>query len=44
MKSRSTAEGLETAGGPPEEFGEIIRRDVQKWRKVVKDARIKREG
>jgi len=43
-KHRSRAEGLETAGGPPEEFGEIIRRDVQKWRKVVKEANIKREG
>ncbi len=44
MKSRSRAEGLETAGGSPEEFAEIIRRDVGKWRKVVKDAKIKREG
>jgi len=43
-RNRSRAEGLETAGGPPEEFGEIIRRDVQKWRKVVKEANIKRDG
>jgi tripartite-type tricarboxylate transporter receptor subunit TctC len=43
-RNRSRAEGLETAGGPPEEFGEIIRRDVQKWRNVVKEAKIKREG
>ena len=44
MKSRSRAEGLDSAGGPPEEFGEIIRRDVQKWRNVVKEAKIGREG
>ena len=44
MKSRTKSEGLETAGGPPEEFGEIIRRDVEKWRKVIKEANIPREG
>ena len=44
MKSRSRAEGLESAGGPPEEFGKIIQRDVEKWRKVVKEAKIKRES
>jgi tripartite-type tricarboxylate transporter receptor subunit TctC len=43
MKNRTRAEGLETAGGPPEEFGDLIRRDVEKWRKVVKAAKIKRE-
>jgi tripartite-type tricarboxylate transporter receptor subunit TctC len=44
MKVRSKAEGLDSAGGPPEEFGETIRRDVEKWRRVIKDAKIKREG
>jgi len=43
MKNRARAEGLESAGGPPEEFGDLIRRDVEKWRKVVKAAKIKRE-
>ena len=43
MKSRTKAEGLESAGGPPEEFGETIRRDVEKWRKVIKDAKLQRE-
>lgn len=33
-------EGLELAGGPPEEFLERIRNDVQKWKKVVKEANI----
>ena len=43
MKNRTRAEGLETAGGPPEEFGDLIRRDIEKWRKVVSAAKIKRE-
>jgi tripartite-type tricarboxylate transporter receptor subunit TctC len=43
LKNRARAEGLESAAGPPEEFGELIRRDVEKWRKVVKAARIQRE-
>jgi tripartite-type tricarboxylate transporter receptor subunit TctC len=33
-------EGMEAAGGPPEEFRERIRRDVEKWKKVVKEAKI----
>ncbi len=43
MKVRTRAEGLDAAGGPPEEFGELIRRDIEKWRKVVKAAKINRE-
>jgi tripartite-type tricarboxylate transporter receptor subunit TctC len=43
MKLRTAAEGLESAAGPPQQFQEIIRRDVEKWRKVVKQAKIKRE-
>jgi len=33
-------QGLERAGGPPEEFAERLRVDVAKWKKVVKEARI----
>ena len=44
MKSRTKAEGLDTAGGPPQELGAIIRRDVEKWRRVINEAKIKREG
>ena len=43
VRNRSRAEGLETAGGPPPEFADIVRRDVEKWRMVVKAAKIKRE-
>ncbi|MSP97945.1 MAG: tripartite tricarboxylate transporter substrate binding protein [Betaproteobacteria bacterium] len=44
MKNRTRGEGLETAGGSPEELGEIIRRDVEKWRRVIREAKISREG
>ncbi|MGH8702932.1 MAG: tripartite tricarboxylate transporter substrate binding protein, partial [Burkholderiales bacterium] len=44
MKRQLQAEGLEPGGGPPEELLKIIRRDVEKWRKVVKEANIPREG
>ncbi len=44
MKNRTRGEGLEIAGGPPEELGEIIRRDVEKWRRVIREAKISSEG
>jgi tripartite-type tricarboxylate transporter receptor subunit TctC len=44
MKARMKAEGLDVAAGPPQEFGEVLRRDIQKWRRVMKEAKIKREG
>ena len=40
MKNRMTLEAIEAAGGPPEEFLNVIRRDVEKWTKVVKAAGI----
>ena len=43
MKARLRAEGLEYAAGTPEAFGEVIRRDIHKWRAVIKQAQIKRE-
>jgi len=33
-------QGLEPAGGPPEEYRDRIRSDVEKWKKVVKEAHI----
>lgn len=42
MKSRMAGEGLEPAGGPPEQFLNVIRRDVAKWIKVVSEAKIQR--
>jgi len=43
MRTRLRSEGLDAAGGPPEEFGSLIKRDVEKWRKVIAQAKIKRE-
>jgi tripartite-type tricarboxylate transporter receptor subunit TctC len=40
MQKWLAGEGLEPAGGPPEEFGDRIRSDVEKWKKVVKEANI----
>ncbi len=44
MKKWMAQEGLQPAGGPPEEFLNRIRSDVEKWKKVVKEAGIKRAG
>ena len=40
MKGRLAGEGLDPAGGPPEEFHRIIKRDVEKWKRVVKEMKI----
>lgn len=40
VKERMAGEGVELAGGSPERFREVLKRDVPKWRKVVKDGRI----
>jgi tripartite-type tricarboxylate transporter receptor subunit TctC len=42
MKKQLAAEGLEPAGGPPEQFLHRIRSDVEKWTKVVREAGIPR--
>jgi len=41
MKKRLAGDGVEPAGGPPEQFINAIRRDVEKWKKVVKAANIR---
>ena len=40
-QSRMRAEGLEPGGGPPEAFQKIIRTDIEKWRRVIREAKIK---
>ena len=35
MQRRIIATGGEAAGGTADEFAELIRRDIEKWRKVV---------
>jgi len=44
MQRRLRVEGLEPAGGPPSEMHEIVKRDVNKWREVMKKANIKQGG
>jgi tripartite-type tricarboxylate transporter receptor subunit TctC len=41
MKRQIQSEGLTAGGGGPDELYKIIRRDVEKWRRVVKEARIR---
>jgi tripartite-type tricarboxylate transporter receptor subunit TctC len=43
LKNRTRSEGLELAGGPPEEFGAVLKRDIEKWRRVIREAGIKAE-
>lgn len=43
VRERLTALGTEIAGGTPEALGEIVRREVAKWTKVVKDSNLKFE-
>jgi len=40
MQERMASEGLERTGGSPEAFRAVIKRDVEKWKKVVKQAKI----
>jgi len=44
MKERMAGEGLAPVGGAPEHFLKVIQRDVEKWRKVVKDAKVSVSG
>ncbi len=41
VKERMAGDGMEPAGGSPERFREVLKRDVAKWQKVVKTAGIK---
>ena len=43
LTQRFAAVGLEPAGNTPEEFAEMIRSEIVKWRKVVEAAKIRVE-
>jgi len=43
IRERFSGDGAETVGSTPEEFAAVIRADLSKWSKVIKDAGIKRE-
>ena len=40
MQERMAGEGIDPLGGPPERFSAAIKRDVEKWQKVVKQAKL----
>ncbi|MBI4191005.1 MAG: tripartite tricarboxylate transporter substrate binding protein [Betaproteobacteria bacterium] len=41
MKQRLASEGFDIADSPPEVFQAVVKRDVAKWTKVVKEAKVK---
>jgi len=41
MTKQMRSEGMETAGGPPEQFFNVLKPTVERWRRVVKEANIK---
>src|SRR5207253_7937074 len=41
IKARLAADGVDVAGGSPERFFDLLKRDVTKWRKVVRIGNIK---
>ena len=41
VKQWLEGEGMEPAGGPPEQFRDRIRSDVDKWKRLVREANIK---
>ena len=43
VSERFTSVGLEPSGSTPEEFAELIRREIPRWQKVARDANIKVE-
>ena len=40
MRERLIAEGFEIDDSPPAVFQALLKRDVAKWQKVVKDAKV----
>ena len=41
MKERLTIAGIDPAGGPPAEFRDALKSDIERWQKVIKAAGIK---
>ena len=43
MQDKLAGDGVAAAGGTPEQFGALIRKDIELWRKVVQKAGVKAE-
>ena len=43
VKQRLAAQGFDAEGNTPEQFTEVIRRDLARWQKVIADAKIRVE-
>ena len=41
MEEKLAADGVSAAGGPPEALLALIRRDIERWAKVVKQTGVK---
>ena len=41
LADRLIAEGIETVGNTPEQFGEFLRIDIAKWAKAIRDADVR---
>jgi tripartite-type tricarboxylate transporter receptor subunit TctC len=39
-KARLQSQGVEPAGGTPEEFGNIVKAELARWTRVIREARI----
>ena len=44
MSKQMRAEGMEPAGGPPEQFFDVLKPTVERWRRVMKEAKIEFAG
>jgi tripartite-type tricarboxylate transporter receptor subunit TctC len=43
IRQRMTDLGFTPQGGTPQEFGEFVKRDLARWRKIVKETGVKVE-
>jgi tripartite-type tricarboxylate transporter receptor subunit TctC len=43
MQDKLAGDGVSAAGGTPEQFAALIKRDIDVWRKVVQKAGVKAE-
>lgn len=44
MSKQMRGEGLDPAGGPPEQFYNVLKPTVERWRRVVKEAKLQFAG